>query len=168
MKLFKLHRSFTLTSKCNTTTHHNNFFHQILAVPLKNQILSNNLHIVYQCKFKQKDKTGVSYHWVEKKLKMPRAKQVPSLPTVAKYVPSGEKEIALIEPWEICHLATGLLCNVIHDINPSYSWCHIFKANHVPYLYLSQMTSRSMYKILLTINSKSSKLKFLRQNRFYI
>ena len=33
-----------------------------------------------------------------KKHEMPRAKQVPSLPTVAKYVPSGEKEIALIEP----------------------------------------------------------------------
>lgn len=29
---------------------------------------------------------------------MPRKRQVPSLPTVAKYAPSGEKEIALIEP----------------------------------------------------------------------
>jgi len=34
----------------------------------------------------------------EKKIKMPKAKQLPSLPTVARYAPSGEKEIALIEP----------------------------------------------------------------------
>jgi hypothetical protein len=36
-------------------------------------------------------------------------KEVPSRPTVAKYAPSGEKEMALIEPWQTCHLAIGLL-----------------------------------------------------------
>lgn len=37
-------------------------------------------------------------------------KAIPSLPTVAKNDPSAEKEMLLIEPWQICHLAIGLLC----------------------------------------------------------
>jgi len=45
----------------------------------------------------RRKKISGSYDEV-KNLEMPRAKQVPSLPTVAKYAPSGEKEIALIEP----------------------------------------------------------------------
>jgi len=39
---------------------------------------------------------------------------IPSRPTVAKYAPSIEKEMLLIEPWHICHLAMGLLCKSQH------------------------------------------------------
>lgn len=35
---------------------------------------------------------------------------IPSRPTVARYMPSSEKARPLIEPWPMCHLAIGLLC----------------------------------------------------------
>jgi hypothetical protein len=58
----------------------------------------------YFAKEKEIDRNNTRWGWQ-------CLKYIPSRPTVAMYVPSAEKEILLIEPWHICHLAIGLLCN---------------------------------------------------------
>lgn len=92
----------SLTSRHNRVKHHSSFFHHISAVLLRSQILSSNLHGHLISTPMQSISTRISNEASNRNM-------LPSLPTVAKYVPSAEKEMLLIEPWQICHLEIGLL-----------------------------------------------------------
>lgn len=67
---------------------------------------------------------------------------LPSLPTVARKAPSLEKAMLLIEPWHICHLATGLLCTYIEEINEEIL-SEVTDNNPITQMYLLFMSSTS-------------------------
>lgn len=102
---------FCITSRHHIVKHHNSSSHQILVALLWNQILSNNLQEEIYLRLKWTKKHRIWWRDTKSEwIYMHQMKQIPSLPTVAKYSPSVEKEKLLIEPWQICHLAIGLLC----------------------------------------------------------
>ena len=58
--------------------------------------------------FATRSTIGDTQIWLQKTNKISIC--IPSLPTVAKNTPLTEKAMPLIEPWQTCHLAKGLLC----------------------------------------------------------
>lgn len=95
------------TSMYNKEEHHNNFCHRISTDLSNNQIPVNILHLALKFRIKI---LKILNHIIEGSMK-----RIPSLPTVAKYTPSVEKATLLIDPWQICHLAIGLLCQKVNE-----------------------------------------------------
>lgn len=95
------------TSMYNKEEPHNNFCHHISTDLLNNQIPVNILQLALKIRIRI---LKILNHIMNGSMK-----RIPSLPTVAKYTPSVEKATLLIDPWQICHLAIGLLCQEVNE-----------------------------------------------------
>lgn len=97
------------TSMYNKEEHHNNFCHHISTALSNSQIPVNILQSALKIRIQN---LKILNHIMRGSIK-----RIPSLPTVAKYTPSVEKATLLIDPWQICHLAIGLLCQKVNELN---------------------------------------------------